>query len=117
MEQLAHAVANRDIATFASGPEPTVEGTDGGVVLDAAARSVPKVRANQIVAFAGHDQRAWGQGLAALVDAGAAFLGKDAEVVDQVVGRGEAIDVHDLGHQRCGGGFANAGDGEDLDVR
>ena len=62
-------------------------------------------------------QRAGGQGLALLVDAGAVFLGKDAEVVDQVVGRGEAIDVHDLGDQDCGRGLADAGDGDDLDVR
>ena len=52
-----------------------------------------------------------------LVDAGAAFLGKDAETADQVVGRGEPIDVHDLGDQGCGSGLADAGDGEDLDMR
>ena len=45
-----------------------------------------------------------GKGLP-LVDAGAAFLGKDTEIADQVVGRGETIDVHDLGDQGWGSGL------------
>ena len=116
MEQLAHAVAEGDVAAFAFGLEPAIEGADGGVVHDGGSSGIPQVGANQIVAFAGHVQRAGGQGLAVLVDAGAVFFGKDAEIIDQVVGRGEAIDVDDLGDQDGGRGVADAGDGDDLDV-
>ena len=54
--------------------------------------------------------------MALLVDAGAVLLGKDAEVADQLGGRREAVDVHDLGDQDRGRGLADAGDGDDLDV-
>ena len=117
MEQLAHAVADGDVAAFAFGPETAIEGADGRVVLDGGAGGVPEVEADQVVALGDMLSVPGGKGLPLLVDAGAVFLGKDAEVADQMVGRREAIDVDDLGDQDCGGGLADAGDGEDLDVR
>ena len=53
--------------------------------------------AHQVVAFARHAHGAGRQRLAELIDAGAVFLGKDAEVADELLGRGEAVDVDDLG--------------------
>lgn len=52
-----------------------------------------------------------------LVNAGAVFVGKNAEVTDELFGRGETVDVHDLGDEDGRGGFADAGDGDDLDMR
>ena len=73
--------------------------------------------AHQIVAFARHAQRAGRQGVALFVDAGAIFLGKDAEVADEFLGCGEAVDVDDLGDEHGGGSLADAGHRDDLDVR
>jgi hypothetical protein len=99
-----------DVAAFAFGLEAVIKGADGGP------RGVPEVSAHEIVAFAGHRERAGRQGMALLVDAGAVLLGKDAEVVDQLGGRRQAVDVHDLGDQDRGRGLADSGDGDDLDV-
>ena len=54
--------------------------------------------------------------MALFIDAGAVFLGEDAEVADQLVGCRETLDVHDLGDQDGGRGLADAGDRDDLDV-
>ena len=51
VEKLAHAVAHRDVAAFALGPEAAIEGADGGVVADGGPSGVPEVGAHQIVAF------------------------------------------------------------------
>src|SRR5512135_3806629 len=102
MEELAHAMADGDVAAFALGPEAVVQGADGGVVADSGSRGVPEVSAHEIVAFAAHVERTSGQGMALLVDAGAVFLGENAEVVDQLGGRRKAVDVHDLGDQDRG---------------
>ena len=52
MEELAHAMADGDVAAFAFGPEAAIEGADGRVVADGGPRGVPEVAAHQIVAFA-----------------------------------------------------------------
>ena len=44
------------------------------------------------------------------VYSGAVFLRKDAEIPDQLVWDCEAIDRHHLGHQDCGGQFADTRD-------
>ncbi len=117
MEQLAHAMAQRHVAARPLGPEAAIQRSDRRVVDDGTACGVPQVMACQVVAFAGHAQRARRQWVAVLVHAGAVFLGKNAEVADQLLRRGEAVDVHDLGHQNRGRGRADAGDREHLNVR
>jgi len=52
MEQLAHAVADGDIAALAFSPETAIEGAEGRVVLDAAARGIPEVGADIVVGMA-----------------------------------------------------------------
>ena len=87
VEQLAHAVADGDVAALAFGLEAAVEGADGRVMADGRPRGIPEVAAHQIVALARHVHRARGQGVALLVDPRAVLLGKDAEVADELIGR------------------------------
>ena len=88
-----------------------------GLWTDGAASGVPQIVTDQVVAFVRHAHGAGRQGLAVLVDAGAVFLGEDAEIADEIVGRGEAVDVDDFGDEDGGRGHADAGNGDDLDVR
>jgi hypothetical protein len=90
MEELAHAIADGDIAAFALGPQATIEGADGRVVTNSGPSGTPQIGAQQIVAFARHAPRARRQWVAELVDAGAVFFGKNAELADQILGRAEA---------------------------
>src|SRR6516164_9664794 len=87
MEELTHAVTDRDVAAFASGLEAAIEGADGGVVANGGPSGVPQVATHQIVAFARHVLGTGGQRVALLVDAGAVFFGKDSEIVDELLGR------------------------------
>src|SRR5262245_50120243 len=56
VEQLAHAMADGDVAAFALGLEAGVESAEGRIVADAHARGIPQVVPDQIVAFARHAQ-------------------------------------------------------------
>ena len=116
VEKLAHAVSHGNVTSFALGPEAAIEGADRWVMAHGDAGGIPEVAAHQIVAFARHVHRAGGQGVALPVDPRAVFLGKDAEIADDLVGRGEAVDVHDLADYGGGRGLSNARDGEDLDM-
>ena len=97
MEQLAHAMAEGDVAALALGLETAIEGADGGIVDDGGASGVPQIVAHQIIAFARHAHCAGRQRVAVLVDAGAVFLGKNAEIADELLGSGEAVDVDGFG--------------------
>ncbi len=117
MEHLAHALAQGDVAAFALGLEAIIEGADRRVVADGGASGVPQIGAHQVVAFGRHAHRAGRHGVALLIDAGRVFVGKDAEITDEMVGGGEAVDVDGLGNEHGGGGHADAGDGDHLLVR
>src|SRR5438552_18187559 len=80
VQQFPHAVTDGDVAACASGLQAAIESTDGGIVTDGGPSRVPEIVAYQIVAFARHAHRPRRQRVAVLVDAGAIFLGKDAEV-------------------------------------
>jgi len=60
---------------------------------------------------------AGGQRVAELIDAGGVFLGEDADIADDVRGRGEAVAVDGWSDEHGSGRHATARDGHDLQVR
>jgi hypothetical protein len=100
----------------AFGLEPSVEGPDRRVVEDGGTDGIPQVGAHEVIPLVRHSHGAGRRGVAVFVDSGGVFLGKDSEIVHQLPGRCEALDVHDLGHQDRGRGLSDAWDSGDLDV-
>jgi len=114
VEKFAHAVSEGNVTPLAFGPEEAVEGAHGWGMTDGDARSIPKVATQQVAAFARHLHRAGGQRVAPAVYPRAVFLGKNAEVADELFWGGEPVDVDDLGDQRGGRGLADTGDRQDV---
>lgn len=90
-----------------------IQCTNGRVAKRRRLGRIPQVFADQIVALTRHPLLPAGPQHAILIHARAVLLGENAEVADELVGRGEAVDVHDLGTEDRGRGGADPGNRQD----
>ena len=114
VQQLSRTVSQGHIAAFAAGTLSRIQRLDGRVEADGRLGGHPQQTADEVIAFVTHVATADEQRISLLVDAGRILLGEHAEVIDQRLGRLEAVDGNDLGDQGRGGPSADAGDRQQL---
>lgn len=111
VQQLAHGVPDGDrLLVGMLGDQALIERAHRRVAADGGQGGHPQGAAHQVVAAGAHHGAARAAGLAVALDAAADLDGEDAEVSDQLVGRGEALAVENKGGQHRGRDVADAVD-------